>query len=259
METEFKVPKKRNFRENVNPFSALFFLHMFPVFQRNCKKGLKETDLCDVLDEQKAILLGDKLESIWKKEFSSDKKLHKSLFRMFGFEFVIYGVLQFVNELTLVALLPLAVGEFISYFEEKPTEGSEANAYTYAALIVFCILLNAFVNHSTAMGLMHISMKMAIACSSFIYRKSLTLTHTRLVQVTSGHILNLLSTDVSHLEYGLLVVHYIWISPIQVVVGIYLLYRVIGVAAFLGISLHLLYIPLQSNIFISVRKSPSIV
>ncbi|XP_031343813.1 probable multidrug resistance-associated protein lethal(2)03659 isoform X2 [Photinus pyralis] len=103
------------------------------------------------------------------------------------------------------------------------------------------------------MGLMHISMKMAIACSSFIYRKSLTLTHTRLVQVTSGHILNLLSTDVSHLEYGLLVVHYIWISPIQVVVGIYLLYRVIGVAAFLGISLHLLYIPLQ--IYFGKKKS----
>ncbi|KAK4879949.1 hypothetical protein RN001_008095 [Aquatica leii] len=255
MESEHKTPKKRNFRENVNPFSALFFLHMFPVFQRNYKKGLKETDLCEVLHEQKANVLGDKLENLWKETYSSSKKylLHKLLFCMFGFEFVIYGVLQLINELMLVALLPISVGRFISYFENAPTEKTESETYAYGAMIVLCILVNAFVSHSTAMGLMHISMKMAIACSSVIYRKSLLLSQTSLVQITTGHIINLLSTDISHFEYGLLLVHYIWIAPLQVILGIYLLYNIIGFAAFLGISLHLLFIPLQ--IYFGKKKS----
>ncbi|KAF5303188.1 hypothetical protein FQA39_LY10101 [Lamprigera yunnana] len=257
METDYKTPKKKkNFGENVNPCSALFFLHMFPVFQRNYKKGFREADLCDVLNEQKASMLGDKLQNLWKESYSINNKylLHKLLFHMFGFRFVVYGILQLINELMLLALLPISVGRFISYFESAPEEESEeTNAYLNGGLIILCILVNAFISHSTAMGLMHISMKMAIACSSVIYRKSLMLSQTTLLQVTSGHIINLLSTDISHFEYGLLFVHYVWIAPLQLTLGIYLLHNIIGLAALLGISLHLLFIPLQ--IYFGKRKS----
>ncbi|KAF5294185.1 hypothetical protein FQR65_LT10896 [Abscondita terminalis] len=231
--------------------------YMFPVFQRNYKKGLKEGDLCEVLPEQRASGLGDRLKNLWKESYSSNNKylLHKLLFCMFGYEFIIYGILQLINELMLVALLPISVGRFISYFEEENAsiDKTESEAYTYGGMIVLCILINAFVSHSTAMGLMHISLKMGVACSSVIYRKSLTLSQTSLVKITSGHIINLLSTDISHFEYGLLLVHYIWIAPLQVVLGIYLLYNIIGLAAFLGISLHLLFIPLQ--IYFGKKKS----
>lgn len=56
---------------------------------------------------------------------------------------------------------------------------------------------------------------MRIACSSAIYRKSLRMSKRAATQTSAGNVVNLLSNDVSRLDYGFIFVHYIWILPIQ--------------------------------------------
>lgn len=142
--------------------------------------------------------------------------------------------------------MPLSVGGFVSYFESGSAV-SDKQAYTYAGLLIMSMVVDVFINHSASMGLMHISMKMGVACSTAIYRKSLKLSQKALGQTTVGHIINLLSNDISNFDYSFILFHYIWIAPIQAMVGTYLLYRIIGVAAFSGISFLLIFIPLQSK------------
>lgn len=107
--------------------------------------------------------------------------------------------------------------------------------------------MDGLISHPSIMALMHISMKMRVACCSLIYRKSVRLSRTALAQTTVGQIVNLLSNDVSKFDQGFILIHYIWIAPIETAVGTYLLYKVIGVAAFSGIAFLLLFVPLQSR------------
>lgn len=56
---------------------------------------------------------------------------------------------------------------------------------------------------------------MRIALSAAIYRKSLRMTKMAITQTSAGNVVNLLSNDVSRLDYGFIFFHYIWILPFQ--------------------------------------------
>lgn len=119
----------------------------------------------------------------------------------------------------------------------------------YAGLIVFSTLTECFLGHPSMMALMHISMKLRVSCSAMIYRKTLKLSQRALGQTTVGQLVNLLSNDVSKFDQGFVLAHYIWIGPIQTVVGTYMIYREIGIATFGGIAFLLFFIPMQSEYF----------
>lgn len=78
---------------------------MFPIFKKSYKKqGFTEDDLFEPLDEHKSSILGKKLERIWKKEQTKHKKaaLHIALFKMFGLQFALLGVIKLFDEIMLV-------------------------------------------------------------------------------------------------------------------------------------------------------------
>ncbi|XP_063908439.1 probable multidrug resistance-associated protein lethal(2)03659 isoform X2 [Zophobas morio] len=142
--------------------------------------------------------------------------------------------------------MPLAIGKLVTYFETGQTLISETEAYIYATVIVLCRLADPLMAHGTMMGLVHLSMKMRVACSALIYRKILRLNKTALADTTIGQLVNLLSNDVSKFDQGFVLANFAWIAPIQAGVGTYLLYHEIGASAFFGMALLLSFIPLQA-------------
>lgn len=77
---------------------------MLPIFLRNYKRGLKEEDLFEPLTEHRSELLGNKLEILWKEENQKHRKaaLHIALFRLFGLEFAIIGIIQLIHQIFLM-------------------------------------------------------------------------------------------------------------------------------------------------------------
>lgn len=144
--------------------------------------------------------------------------------------------------------MPLSIGRLVSYFENGQTRISESDAYISASVVVLCLLLDAFLAHPSMMALMHLTMKMRVACSSLLYRKTLRLSRTALGNTTVGQLVNLLSNDVSKFDQGFLLAHYVLLGPIQAAVGTYLIYREIGVSAFFGMGFLLSFIPMQSTV-----------
>lgn len=73
---------------------------MFPIFKRACKEELTEDDLFGPLKEHKSSHIGSKLEKLWKEEYRINKKtaLHRALFRLFGLNFMILGLVKLFNE-----------------------------------------------------------------------------------------------------------------------------------------------------------------
>lgn len=142
---------------------------------------------------------------------------------------------------------PYAIGKLVYFFQEGEDKTSEKEAYIYASVIVIVFFLDSIMGHSSMMGVMHLTMKLRVACSSLLYRKSLRLSRTALGETTIGQLVNLLSNDVSKFDQGFVICHYLWIAPLQAAAGTYMLYRAIGLSAFFGIAFLLMFFPLQSK------------
>lgn len=96
------------------------------------------------------------------------------------------------------------------------------------------------------MSLSVVGLKARIACSSLIYRKSLSLKKTTFQKITTGQIVTLLSNDVYRLDLVFAYMHFMWISPLETVLaGLYLDYA-LGHTALAGIAVILSCLLLQA-------------
>ncbi|XP_071455642.1 ATP-binding cassette sub-family C member 4-like [Hetaerina americana] len=237
-------------RERANILSILTFVWTFGTFWRGFKKDLETEDLFNPLPEHKSDYLGDKLAQNWEKEIAKEKckkgkpSFLKAIFATFGCQYIFFGMIFACMELTVRISQPLFLGKLISYF----TPGSEItkeSAYLHAGGVILSSGVAIIVTHPYMLSLMHIGMKVRVACCSLIYRKALRLSKTALGQTTVGQVVNLLSNDVNRFDVVPVFLHYLWIGPVETVIITYLLYNEIGISAVLGIASLLTIIPIQ--------------
>lgn len=120
-------------------------------------------------------------------------------------------------------------------------------AYAYAASIVFTCFLYVMIGHSQILSLQHLGMKIRIACCSLIYRKTLKLSKKALRKTTIGQMINLLSNDVNRFDNCFKQFHQLWAAPLESIIVMYLLLKMVGLTSLTGYTLFVLFIPLQSR------------
>lgn len=133
----------------------------------------------------------------------------------------------------------------MEYYSPNQKTISRNTAYMYAGGIVLATFLNTIFAHSYMLGLQHMGMKMRVACCSLIYRKSLKLSKSALVDTTVGQMVNLLSNDVNRFDMALTHLHGLWLTPIETIIVLYVLYTTLGLSALTGVGALLLFIPIQ--------------
>lgn len=89
------------------------------------------------------------------------------------------------------------------------------DAYCLATIVILITFVTCILNHHVDLRQRLVGARMRIACSAAIYRKSLRMSKLAVTQTSAGNVVNLLSNDVSRLDYGFIFVHYIWILPLQ--------------------------------------------
>lgn len=155
-----------------------------------------------------------------------------------------------VNQLNFFRVTqPLLLGQLISYYIPDQEVISERDAYLYAAGVIGCSLVNVFVTHPYMMGVLHVGMKIRVACCSLIYRKALKLSKSALGQTTAGQIVNLLSNDVNRFDVAVIFAHQLWVGPLETIIITYFMYQEVGVSAVIGVIFLLMFIPLQCKLY----------
>jgi ATP-binding cassette, subfamily C (CFTR/MRP), member 4 len=84
-----------------------------------------------------------------------------------------------------------------------------------STIVILITFISCIVNHHSNLRQQMVGAQMRIACSAAIYRKTLRMSKRATTQTSAGNVVNLLSNDVSRLDYGFIFVHYIWVLPIQ--------------------------------------------
>ncbi|KZC06945.1 Multidrug resistance-associated protein 4 [Dufourea novaeangliae] len=147
------------------------------------------------------------------------------------------------EDATRSVLQPLFLGRLLKYYSSDEITKSEA--YLYATGVILCSGLIIFVLHPYMMAILHMGMKMRVACCSLIYRKALKLSRTALGETTVGQAVNLLSNDVNRFDVSIIFLHYLWIGPLETIIIMYFMYREVEVSAVIGVATLLMFIPLQ--------------
>ncbi|XP_063977971.1 probable multidrug resistance-associated protein lethal(2)03659 [Diachasmimorpha longicaudata] len=263
MDGKEAVEKRRNPREGANPLSALTFGWMLKTFYVGYKRDLEIDDLTEPLKEHKSSYLGDKISAAWEEELHrfnqqqekakqkarrpTKKKqmpsLNRVLVKVFGLRVALYGVALAIMEIVLRVLQPLALGRLLRYYSTDTVTKTEA--YLYAGGVILCSAVNIFVVHPYMMAILHMGMKMRVACCSLIYRKSLKLSKTALGETTVGQAVNLLSNDVNRFDVAIIFLHYLWIGPLETAIITYFMYQEFNISAVIGVASFLMFIPLQ--------------
>jgi ATP-binding cassette subfamily C (CFTR/MRP) protein 4 len=89
------------------------------------------------------------------------------------------------------------------------------DVYWLATIVILITFISCIVGHHMDLRQRLVGARMRIACSAAIYRKSLRMSKRAVTQTSAGNVVNLLSNDVSRLDYGFIFVHFIWILPFQ--------------------------------------------
>ncbi|CAG9767557.1 unnamed protein product [Ceutorhynchus assimilis] len=234
-------------RCKANFLSNLFFCWGLPIFYKGWIKDFGEDDLYKPLKEHESHRLGDKLEEEWKLErmHHAEPLLLRALWRMFRKDIILFGIILFVQEFILGLSQPLALGKLMQYYVPKQTTVTLQEAYCYAGLLIMSLFLSVVITHSYMLASLHLGMKMRIACCSLIYRKTLKLSKTALVETTIGQMINLLSNDVARFDSCMRYFHYLWVAPLETILIMYLLYYDVGLTSLSGFGLIVLFMPVQ--------------
>ncbi|XP_014472274.1 PREDICTED: multidrug resistance-associated protein 4-like isoform X2 [Dinoponera quadriceps] len=242
-----------NPRISANLLSKLIFGWLFSLFWYGRNHDLEMKNIYNIMPDDVSELLGNKLEQNWKNEVHTAEKNGKkpkffmALRKTFLWSFLYYGGWYLFLCTVLRVLQPYVLGLLIWHFDPRASS-SPTEAYLYASGVIIAAILMAFITHHSQLGLLEIGMRMRIASSSLMYRKLLRLSKSS-TTITPGQIINLLSNDMSRFDQLFIMLHYIWIMPIQGSIIAFLIWQNVGIASLAGVFLITIQtIPVQGYI-----------
>uniref|UniRef100_A0A674N7V4 Cystic fibrosis transmembrane conductance regulator n=1 Tax=Takifugu rubripes TaxID=31033 RepID=A0A674N7V4_TAKRU len=193
--------------EDANFLSKFFFWWTSPLLRKGFKKKLELSDVYKAPSFDLADNLSERLEREWDREIVSAKKrpkLMRALARCFLGPFLFFGILLYLGEASKT-VQPQLLGRIIASFD--PFHAPERSQGYFLALGL-CLLFTArfLLLQPAIFGLHHLGMQIRIALFSLIYKKSLGLAH------------------------------FIWITPLQCILCVGLIWELIEVNGFCALA-----------------------
>ncbi|KAM7415177.1 hypothetical protein PAMA_019817 [Pampus argenteus] len=210
---------------------------MSPLLRKGFRKKLELTDVYKAPSFDLADNLSERLEREWDREVVSAKnkpKLMRALARCFFGPFAFFGVLLYLGEASKT-VQPQLLGRIIGSFD--PFHAPERSQGYFLALGL-CLLFTArfLLLQPAIFGLHHLGMQIRIALFSLIYKKTLKLSSRVLDKISTGQLVSLMSAHLNKLDESLGLAHFVWITPLQCILCVGLIWELIEVNGFCALA-----------------------
>uniref|UniRef100_A0A4W5PQ92 Cystic fibrosis transmembrane conductance regulator n=1 Tax=Hucho hucho TaxID=62062 RepID=A0A4W5PQ92_9TELE len=216
----------------------LFCRWTSPLLRKGFRKKLELTDVYKAPYFDLADNLSERLEREWDREVASAKKkprLLRALSRCFLWPFVFYGILLYFGEASKT-VQPQLLGRIIGSFD--PIHAPEREQGYYLALGL-CLLFTArfLLLQPAIFGLHHLGMQIRIALFSLIYKKVWVEVVCVFVWAGCGCVCMGTSLACHHLgRHSLGLAHFVWITPLQCILCVGLIWEMIEVNGFCALA-----------------------
>ncbi|XP_017777878.1 PREDICTED: probable multidrug resistance-associated protein lethal(2)03659 [Nicrophorus vespilloides] len=245
---------------NANVFSAMFFWYQNSISLPGKNKMLEEADLYNTAAADLADPLGQTLDEYWKIEVAKARRrrkkpsLLKALYKTFVAAYMGYGLMLFIQCIIFKMLQPIIMFRLIHYFM-YPSESGIKFGIMKAAIFVVVAFLNVLMYHHTLLGCHKIGTRCKIACSSLIYKKFLKLSlvtiHNKQLQ---NEVTTLLNKQTRMLEKVPVFLHFVWITPLQIMIILLEQHYVRSFSYVMGFTTILINFSARLGIFVTVSS-----
>lgn len=248
-------PENLDTAENTNLFYRLFFVWVKPLMIKGFYNKLKTIDdLFDLPDSLQARHLAEKLLKLSENRFSSDfdsssftnSSAFKTLHLLFGCEFYLIGILKFLSDCFLFGG-PLLLNGLVSNLEDGTPENWKYGYYYAVGLFLTTCCGSLCSTHYNYL-INKISLKIKASLIMMTYEKTLYISKITLSSMSTGEIINFISTDTDRIVNFCQSFHQFWSLPIQVIIALVLLYQQVNYCFLIGIGFIIIVIPINQYI-----------
>ncbi|XP_069079844.1 ATP-binding cassette sub-family C member 8 isoform X2 [Pleurodeles waltl] len=122
-----------------------------------------------------------------------------------------------------------------------------ANAYVLAVLLFFALLLQRTFLQASYYAAIETGINLRGAIQTKIYNKIMLLSTSNMSmgEMTAGQICNLVAIDTNQLMWFFFLCPNLWAMPVQIIVGVMLLYYLLGISALIGATVIMVLAPVQ--------------
>uniref|UniRef100_A0A8C6Q259 ATP-binding cassette, sub-family C (CFTR/MRP), member 9 n=1 Tax=Nothobranchius furzeri TaxID=105023 RepID=A0A8C6Q259_NOTFU len=188
----------------------------------------------------------DQAPSIW-----------RSMYRAFGRPILLSSTFRYLADLLGFAG-PLCISGIVKYLEEKDKDASETYLGVYfmsttellqnSSVLAVLLFLALILQRTFLQASYYVTIETGINLrGAMIYNKILRLSTSNMSMgdMTLGQINNLVAIETNQLMWFLFLCPNLWAMPVQIVMGVILLYYLLGWSALIGASVIVLLAPVQ--------------
>jgi ATP-binding cassette, subfamily C (CFTR/MRP), member 1 len=220
-------------------------------------QSLQYSDLPPPLPADLADPNGASLMAQWAKQLSrTDPSASKALASACAFEFFLAGLCKLPADL-LLFVGPYLLKHLVRFMDPSATgeDVSWRTGLTYVAALFVAQLLQSLASTQYFMRVLRVGARARAALCACVFDKALRLANEARQERTTGEIVNLMSVDAENVEGVFLHLHtLLWSAALQIGVAMYMMYQMLGAAAFAGLAAMVAVIPINSAIMRWMKK-----
>ncbi|KAF9106139.1 hypothetical protein BGX29_010389 [Mortierella sp. GBA35] len=250
--------------EDANIFSYITFNWIQPKILYGRKHTLVADDIERLSENDRIQRISDLMIKEWTLEVENAKRastpthkkrpsLYKVLWRCYGLYALVpicSGFLEGVCKISEAVLL----GYVIRFFSNPDMTTKQGMGYAVALFLV--TLVHGIFHHHNFFHVLRLGTWTRQSLIALMYRKCLTLSTSS--SISSGTVINLVSNDLQPFESFAPFGMYLFLGPLEMAVGMYFLWKELGVACLAGLLALLLLMPVQaafSRMFGTIRTN----
>ncbi|OQR89197.1 ATP-binding Cassette (ABC) Superfamily, partial [Thraustotheca clavata] len=234
---------KEHPQDAANMFSKLSFEWTKALLDLGNERQLNPPDLWHLQYQNEAQPLAMQFSRVFERK---NDKILKSFFALYWRRLAVIGFIEFLTTIGDLYGPGYVLGEIIS-----SVEAPKLNVMYILGLIAslyFVQVTNAIVKSHLSYMNEVLGVQFSSQLRNRLFEKSLRLGGKSRTDKSAGKITNLMSVDVSNILWFGTSMHRIWIMPIQIVFVLYLLYKIVGWPIFVGVSVVIVVLIINSKV-----------
>ncbi|ETK73743.1 hypothetical protein L915_19363, partial [Phytophthora nicotianae] len=211
-------------------WSQLFFSYANPMMDTGNQRQLNLEDLWELEGKNRSAAALDEFVVHYERH---GRSITRAMAAAYGREFLMWGlVMLFSTACGLFA--PVVLNHVIAALSMVEIDMNDLSVWL--GVFFASRFANAILSVQMNYGLEMIALRLTVTLKTLLFQKAMR--RSLRTKNDSGvvDIANLLTSDVNNVLWAAFQVNKLWIIPIQIVVAVWMLYAVIGLAAFAGLA-----------------------